>query len=106
DWDMELVTKVTGSQDAATLAAALQVAVAADGAGWKSSGDYHHWPEAWATESLVAARIAYDGLVSGAVTPDPKGGFSKIQITLPPHYDETCTPIAKRRLAQAGYHLT
>jgi hypothetical protein len=105
-WDMELVTKVTGSQDAATLAAALQVAVAADGANWKSSGDYHHWPEAWATESLVAARTAYDGLVFGAVTPDPKGGFSKIQITLTPHYDETCTPIAKRRLAQAGYHLT
>jgi hypothetical protein len=105
-WDTELVNKVTGSADPAALEGVLQKEVSADGAGWKTSGDYHHWPEAWATESLAAARTAYTGLVFGSVTPDAKGGFSKIHITFPPHYDEVCTPIAARRLAQASYHLT
>ena len=104
-WDVALVTKITGSEDIADLAAVLRMEISSNGAAWRSSGDYHHWPEAWATESLEAARTAYAGLVFGPVTPDPKGGFAKIQITLPAHYDETCTPLAKRRLAQAGYHL-
>jgi S1/P1 Nuclease len=105
-WDTVLVTKVAGSEEAAVLEAALQTDVSAAGADWKSSGDYHHWPEAWATESLAAAQTAYAGLVFGSVTPDPKGGISKIQITLPAHYDDVCTPLARRRLAQAAYHLT
>ena len=105
-WDVALVTKITGSEDIPGLVAVLQAEVAAKGADWKSPGDYHHWPETWATESLVAARTAYAGLVFGAVTPDPKGGFKKIQIALPPRYDENCTPLAKQRLAQAAYHLT
>ncbi|HEY5079809.1 MAG TPA: S1/P1 nuclease [Opitutaceae bacterium] len=104
-WDVALVTKITGSEDVAGLAAVLQNEITSKGAGWKSPGDYHHWPETWATESLVAARTAYAGLVFGAVTPDPKGGFAKIQITLPPRYDETCVPLAKQRLGQAAYHL-
>jgi hypothetical protein len=104
-WDTALVKKITGDEQVAGLAAVLQKRVAKDGASWKSAGDYHHWPEAWASESLPAARVAYTGLVFGAVTPDPKGGFKKIQITLPPHYDEDCVPLAEERLAQAAYHL-
>jgi S1/P1 Nuclease len=104
-WDTELVTKVTHSGEVPVLAADLQKRIAADGAGWKSPGDYHHWPEAWATESLEAARMAYSGLVFGAVTPDPKGGFRKLEITLPPKYDDVCIPVAEQRLSQAAYHL-
>jgi hypothetical protein len=104
-WDTALVTKVARSEEVPALAADLQKRIAADGSAWKSSGDYHHWPEAWATESLVAARTAYAGLVFGAVTPDPKGGFRKIEITLPEKYDDVCIPVAEQRLSQAAYHL-
>jgi hypothetical protein len=104
-WDTELVVKITGSKEPADIAAVLAKKLSADGAGWKSPGDYHHWPEGWAGESLAAARTAFSGITFGAYTPDPKGGIKRISITLPPHYDDTCIPLATERLAKAGYHL-
>jgi hypothetical protein len=104
-WDTALVKKIADTDQVAELAAVLQKKVAEDGATWRSAGDYHHWPEEWATESLEAARTAYAGLAFGAVTPDPKGGFRKIQITLPARYEEVCVPIAQERLAHAASHL-
>jgi hypothetical protein len=105
-WDFGMVEKIVHSEGVAELGAALQTQVAAAGDTWKSTGDYHHWPEQWATQSLVAARTAYEGITFGAVTPDPKGGFKKIAITLPAGYDKKCIPIAETRLSQAAYHLT
>lgn len=104
-WDTNLPDKVAGSKDASVIASLLEKKVSQDGQGWKSAGDYHHWAEAWATESVAAARTAYSGIVFGAETPDPKGGIKSIKITFPPHYDEVCVPIATERLAKAGYHL-
>jgi hypothetical protein len=104
-WDTNLVQKVAGTKVAAELAPTLAKLVADQGAGWKSSGDYHHWAEGWATESLAAARTAYAGITFGAEKPDPKGGIKSIQITLPDGYDATCIPLARERLAKAGYHL-
>jgi hypothetical protein len=105
-WDSDIVWKLTGGRkDPVALAAIIERKAAADGAGWATPGDYHHWPEAWATESLAAARIAYSGVTFGAETPDDKGGIKRIAITLPPGYDDTCKPVAEERLAQAGYHL-
>jgi hypothetical protein len=104
-WDTNLVQKVAGTTDAAQLAAVVAKLAAADGAGWKSAGDYHHWAEGWASESLAAARTAYAGITFGAETPDAKGGIKSIKITLPANYDEVCTPLAAERLAKGGYHL-
>jgi S1/P1 Nuclease len=104
-WDTNLVEKVAGTKEAADLAAPLEKLAAGAGPGWKSAGDYHHWAEGWATESLVAARTAYAGITFGAETPDGKGGIKSIRITLPANYDEVCVPIARERLAKAGYHL-
>jgi hypothetical protein len=104
-WDASLVTKIVKTESPPELATVLEAKVAADGPGWKSAGDYHRWAEGWATESLVAARTAYAGLVFGREAPDPKGGIKSIQITLPPGYDQTCVPLAETRLAQAAYHL-
>jgi hypothetical protein len=103
-WD-DLPGKVADSKDAAALAPVLEKVVAEKGQGWKSPGDYHHWAEGWATESLAAARTAYAGITFGAETPDPKGGIKSIKITLPASYDEVSTPVARERLAKAGYHL-
>jgi hypothetical protein len=104
-WDSALVGKVVHSSDVTVLEAELAKRVAADGASWKDDGDYHHWPEGWATQSLEAARTAYTGLAFGAATPDDKGGYKRIAITLPPKYDDVCIPLAEQRLAQAAYHL-
>jgi hypothetical protein len=104
-WDYTLPTRITHSTVTADLVKVLEPKVAAEGAAWKSPGDYHHWAEGWATESLVAAQTAYKGITFGASTPDPKGGLLKIMITLPPDYDATCVPIAEERLAKGGYHL-
>jgi len=104
-WDGDLPEKVAGSKDAAALAAIMEKRIAADGGSWKTPGDYHHWPEAWATESLIAARTAYAGIVFGKETEWPKGGIKRIEITFPPNYDATCVPLAAERLAKAGYHL-
>jgi hypothetical protein len=104
-WDMALVARIADTDQPAELAKVLESKVVAEGAAWKSSGDYHRWAEAWATESLAAARTAYEGIAFGAETPDPKGGIKSIKITIPPHYDENCIPLAEKRLAQAGFHL-
>jgi hypothetical protein len=105
-WDSELVWKVTGGKkDPVALAAIIEKKAADDGSGWKSAGDYHHWAEAWATESVTAARTAYAGITFGAETPDMKGGIKRIEITLPSNYDATCIPLAEERLAKGGYHL-
>jgi hypothetical protein len=104
-WDAALVEKMASTKDPAALAPVLEKQIDSQGASWRSAGDYHHWPEQWATESVEAARTAYAGLEYGAVTPDPKGGFRKIQITFPANYDQVCMPLAQERLAKSGYHL-
>jgi hypothetical protein len=104
-WDTNLVQKVAGTKEAAQLAPVLARLADDKGAGWKSAGDYHHWAEGWATESLVAARTAYAGITFGAEVPGKGGDIKSIKITLPADYDATCTPLAEERLAKAGYHL-
>jgi hypothetical protein len=104
-WDTELPLKVAGSKDPTVLAGVLDGLVAREGTGWKSAGDYHHWAEGWATESLAAARTAYSGITFGAEKPDSRGGIKSIQTTFSAGYDATCTPLAAERLAKAGYHL-
>jgi hypothetical protein len=104
-WDTNLVQKVAGTKEASELAPLLIKKAANDGSGWKSAGDYHHWAEGWADESLSAARTAYAGITFGAETPDSRGGIKSIKITLPANYDTVCIPLAQERLAKAGYHL-
>jgi len=106
-WDSGGFGKVAGSDDPAKIAAVLAQTVAASGTAWKSPGDYHHWAEGWATESVVAARVAYDGIVFGKETPSNKdpAEIYRIEITLPPGYDAAAVPLATTRMSQAAYHL-
>ncbi len=104
-WDTSLVDKVAGSRKPDRIAAVLEARLSGAGSAWTSKGDYHHWAEAWATESLAAARTAFSGVAFGAVTPEKRGGIRRIEITLPAHYDEVCVPLAAERLAKAGFHL-
>jgi len=104
-WDTALVEKIGAGRDPALLAELLEKRLSAESPGWASDGDYHHWAEGWATESLVAARAAYSGITFGALIPDSRGGIKSIKITFPPHYDEVAVPLAAERLAKSGYHL-
>ena len=104
-WDFGLVEKIAPVQGPRRVAAVLEKGVRRGCLSWKSAGDYHHWPEGWATESLAAARTAFAGITFGALTADGKGGIKRIAITLPPHYDDTCVPLATERLAKSAYHL-
>jgi hypothetical protein len=104
-WDSDLVTKVGGGSAPRVIAGLLEADAARDGAGWASAGDYHHWAEAWASESIAAARTAYEGIVFGTATTTERGGIGKISVTLPKDYDQAAVPLARERLAKAGFHL-
>ncbi len=101
-WDTDLPEPGAGSREPAVLAKALEEAIPSGG--WPSAGDYHSWAEAWATESLLAARQAYAGITFGPAEVED-GTLRRISITLPPHYDASAVPLARERLAQAGCHL-
>src|SRR6185437_15344732 len=60
-WDNPLVEKVARTKSYRKLAAALGSRMKLRA--WRNSGDYHHWPEQWATESVHQARQAYSGIV-------------------------------------------
>lgn len=104
-WDTNLPEKVAGSKDPSQMALVLEKLASSQSGSWGTPGDYHRWPEAWATESLAAARTAYAGVAFGVETPDTHGGIKSIKIAFPADYDETCVPIARERLAKAGFHL-
>ena len=101
-WDDVLPRKVAGSQEVPALAKVLEGAIRPEA--WASSGDHHTWAEAWATESLVAARQAYAGVVFGAAEVE-NGRLRRIPITLPADYDAYAIPLARERLAKAAFHL-
>ncbi|HEY3756585.1 MAG TPA: S1/P1 nuclease [Opitutaceae bacterium] len=101
-WDSALPRKVAHGGEPAKLAKVLMDALPAAGAA--TPGDYHHWAEDWATESIAAANQAYDGIVFGSADVED-GRIRQITITLPANYDERMEPVAERRMALAGYRL-
>jgi S1/P1 Nuclease len=105
-WDFSLPEKILNTRDVPALAARLEKDIAEKGASWAQNGDYHHWAESWATESLATARKAYDGISYGAVTRDEKGALKKIAITLPEGYEANCLPLVEERLAKSAFRLT
>lgn len=102
-WDIKLPELlVGGTQDVPPLVGKLNPIV--ESKAWSTPGDYHRWAEAWATESLQAARQVYGGIRFGASTLD-QGKLKAIRIQLPADYNETEMPLAEKRMAQAGFHL-
>jgi hypothetical protein len=65
------------SKDPSAVAEVLEKKVAAEGAAWKSAGDYHHWAEGWANGEPGGGRTAYAGITFGALTPDPERAGSR-----------------------------
>ena len=76
-----------------------QKAVAAARAVPATSGSPTAWPEAWATDTLVASRSAYDGLRYARRS---RGTWSA---ELPADYDERRDRLQERQLVKAGARL-
>jgi hypothetical protein len=103
-WDRVLVAKIDDSIDYRVLAAFLAKSYIPKEM-VRTSGDYHHWAEVWAIESVQIAALAYRGLKFGMPDFDAGQHLVRIQITLPANYLETNKGYAAQQLARAGVRL-
>ena len=102
-WDGFRPEAFAGSKDPKALAD--KAAALVTPAEARTAGDYHDWPAAWATESIVLARSAYEGLSFGAVKPGKDGGFRSISTVFPADYLDAHKAQAGRQVGLAGYRL-
>jgi hypothetical protein len=103
-WDMALVEKIDNSIDDKILADFLTKSYPPKEME-KTLGDYHHWAEAWAIESVGVANLAYRGVKFGIPEFDPGQHLVRISITLPTDYLESNKGFAAQQLARAGARL-
>lgn len=74
----------------------------------RDKGDLSTWPTAWADDTLVVAKAAFDGVTVGKITPQVgKKGETYYTWTLevPANYPVPSSAIAKTQLIKGGYHL-
>jgi hypothetical protein len=103
-WDLDLVQQVAETFDFRVLASYL--GHEAQRQSWpETPGDYHHWPEAWALESVRAANLAYEGIRFNAVETMNDANSLWIAISLPADYDEKSRVLAAHQLTKAGVRL-
>jgi len=102
-WDGELVKNVADTTSYHKLTIFLTNKV--DNAAWKSTGNHHHWADAWAEDSLKVASSAYRDLRFKEATFNAHHGLRQITIDLPDRYTEIHTKEVETQLAKAGFHL-
>ncbi len=104
-WDMDLVGDVASTFDFRSLAGFLRREY--QNASWPATpGDYHHWAEAWALESVKTANQAYAGIRFNSV--ETMGGPNSlwIGISLPADYEEKNRVVAAHQLTKAAVRLS
>ena len=103
-WDVDLVKVVAGNVSSAqALADKLSAnlgSVSAD-----TPGDFHTWAESWASESIVLAHGAYQGIQLGHCTLKNDGTIAKIQIVKPADYVQEQSPVVEAQLSKAALRL-
>lgn len=82
-WDLLLPNTISKKVDVLTSKLVVDLAVQP-----ATGGDFHHWPETWAGDSMKQANAAYAGIIdkSAAFVPNPRHPgeqMLKISITLP-----------------------
>lgn len=103
-WDRVLVERVDNSIDYKMLADFLTKSYVPKEMA-KTPGDYHHWAETWAIESVGVAALAYRGIAFGIPEFDSNQHLVRVNITLPTNYLETSRAYAAEQLARAGVRL-
>jgi len=111
-WDTGLVEKLSGSdfqQLASFLSSKInQSWMNSHPADWKTSGDYHGWPERWATDSVHAANEVYSGVTFGEATFDTHHRLRSVAINLTPNVQGYASAHMDRetvQMVEASYHL-
>jgi len=102
-WDDRLVERAFRAKDFHVLAKGLESQIPAHRV--RTPGDYHRWAEAWASDSLAAARAAYAGITFGPATLGRNGRIRRIEITLPPGYENSQLANMRKQLADAAWRL-
>ena len=106
-WDLKLPQMI--SADINTLASDINPGSLNSEAA--TSGNYHHWAETWASESMTAANEAYSKIQSfnsAEYVPDPRHHgkqMLKISVTLAPSYNSHEEQSAKDQLSKAAVRL-
>jgi hypothetical protein len=103
-WDIGLVAEIADSFDFRALDTVLRKEYL-DRSWPPTAGDYHHWAETWALESVEVANDAYAGIRfnSYETMGDPNSLW--ISITLPTGYVEQKAPRAAEQLTKAAVRL-
>ena len=73
-----------------------------------NTGDVASWPYQWADDALVAAKVAYAGVVPGVITAQvsKKGDtYYTWGVEVPQDYPVPSSALAKTQLIKGGYHL-
>jgi hypothetical protein len=102
-WDDTLVEHVAHTGNYRKLALALESRVKASS--WTGAGDYHHWADQWATDSVHETRGVYRGIEFLSAERKRNGKLKVVHIRLPENYEETQSGRAADQLAKAGFHL-
>lgn len=103
-WDKVMVTTVSPNP----VQLVNLVLAAAFSGNFTNTGDYHHWAEAWATQSIQAAKEAYAPLVTGEQNRigTRSGHGPKIMISLDTQtYKTQFEYLVKQQLGKAAYDL-
>jgi S1/P1 Nuclease len=103
-WDLDMVAAVAGTFDFRFLAAFLRDEYQ-QGSWPATSGDYHHWAETWALESVKAANLVYAGIRFNSVETMGDPNSLWIGISLPRDYEQENRLLAAHQLTKAAVRL-
>lgn len=105
-WDTHAVNLAMRDEDVLTYAMRLHRDLPPR-EGWRNRGDADTWPAQWATEALVHAKDAHQGIrIVAYLGPDAaKRTAHRWRIEQPAEYDELARDKIPGQLARAGYRL-
>jgi len=103
-WDKVLVEEADNSIDYRVLADFLKKSYLPKEIA-RTPGDYHEWAKIWAIDSVRIATLAYRGINFEAADLAEDAHLLRIEISLPPGYQEVNKARAALQLARASVHL-
>ena len=101
-WDVVVIQKAAGHSTPAFLA----LLGSDEPKDWRTPGDYHHWVEAWVSESnRIASDAVFGGLRYTSAEFTSAGKLHAIQVVLPPGYEERAKAVIWQQIPKAGLRL-
>ena len=108
-WDTTVVKYVFRRIGADTPEQFAQLVIAEHPVVAPGSGDPAAWPYQWADQTLVVAKLAYQGAMPGAmrqqISKTSGEPYNVWPLALPDNYPQPSSAAAKAQLIQGGYHL-